>query len=419
MPQPAIAILTIGSELLDGRVQDTNANFAARKFAEQGLRVSHFLSCDDRLTDIDAALQYLTAGCDLIVISGGLGPTTDDLTREAVAAFDGLELVMDPALLSALQERYRQRQRTFDPSNAKQASRPQGATAVPNPIGTAAGFDLKTKHGKRLISLPGVPQEFELMFNAYALPLSAKLFVTATPKRSVIFKVFGLPESTVGERVAALNIPHSISVSYRACFPEIHVKLSGEISAEDLKELQTSAITAVGADAVYSCEPESTLDSTLHALLLERKLTVAVAESCTAGLLGYLLTNGAGSSRFFLGGVQTYSNQLKQSLLEVPESMLAQHGAVSHEVARAMAAGARQNLGSDVALSVTGIAGPDGGTPEKPVGTFFVGLAEAQTVRSFAHHFPFSRERVRIYAAHTAMDTLRRHLLGLKIRGDV
>ena len=416
----SVAVLSTGSEITDGRVHERNGHYAARRCAECGIALQHLLVCDDRPESIAASLDFLLGSADFLIVSGGIGPTSDDLTREAVSAYTGSELALDEQVLAEMKEKYAARRRDFDPSNNKQALMPRGAVQIPNPQGTAAGFRLRCGAcdgaPRCIFVLPGVPFEFEEMFEQSVLPFILNEAGDRRQLRTSGFRVFGVPESVIGSRVAGCGLPREIVVSYRAAFPEVHVLLKTEAPAIPLNELCSSAIQAVGNEFVVSRDVQAGLERVVHGLLCARSMTISVAESCTAGMVGALLTRHAGSSRFFVGGELAYANEVKEQRLGVARETLQQCGAVSYETASEMAAGARRCFGTDVALSITGISGPDGEVAGKPVGTFYVGFADAARIASYRFFFASERGRAREYEAFTALDVLRRHLLGLPIR---
>jgi nicotinamide-nucleotide amidase len=411
------SIVITGSELLDGRVLDTNSNFLAKQCSQLGLTLRGIYTCDDGIDEIKRCLEFAAQGVELVIVSGGLGPTSDDLTRDALAALAGQPLYQDPQVLERLIERYRKRGRTFDPSNARQALFPQTAQILANSVGTAAGFALEFGAPIRtvFISLPGVPRELYAMWSEVVLPLLEQRFGKLTAIPTICFQTFGLPESNVGSRVEGCALPESVKVSYRAAFPEVHVSLSSTaITQTELAQHAQAAMEAVGSEFVFSRQAGQGLAQLLHALLVQRKQTLAVAESCSAGLLASSLAEIAGASEFLVGGTIAYANHVKTKALGVPVQLLEQYGAVSAEVASQMARAAREYHQADFGISITGVAGPGGGTSEKPVGLFYVGIADAAGgLRAVRYFFPNTRSYVRRYAVHCAMDVLRRHLLGL------
>lgn len=406
------AILISGNEILDGRVIDTNSNLLSARLTQLGALVSEIATLPDDPAVLIAALKRLSQRNRIVFISGGLGPTKDDWTREIVAQSLNRQLVKEQSVVDAIRSYFASRGRVMSPNNEKQALFPEGSTIIKNSKGSAPGFYIEGFEQTLIIALPGIPWELEAMLEETVLGLVKSTLPFAGRIERRLFRVFGLPESEVGQRVEKCNLPDEVTISYRVAFPEIQVTISAA-NAESLLADSSTKITAAleGERYVFSNDHNTPLEVVIHRLLIESKLTLAVAESCTGGLLGGLLTKTPGSSSYFLGGIQSYSNQLKSSLLAVPDSLIRQHGAVSSEVATAMALGAKQVCGSSLALSITGIAGPDGGTAEKPVGTFFVALAtERGDVRSEKFFYPTSRERIRTYACWCALNILREHL---------
>ncbi|MCB0344440.1 MAG: CinA family nicotinamide mononucleotide deamidase-related protein [Bdellovibrionales bacterium] len=410
---PKAAILSIGGEILDGRIQDTNANRFIRALNTIDIPVVNILSCPDDIIQINDSLRFLFLNCDIVLTCGGLGPTTDDLTREAVAEFTGGNLELNSTAENALSAYFERKQRRFDETNRKQAYIPSGSQLINNEIGSAPGFSIN-HNGKLIVSLPGVPRELSLMLKDSVLPLLLSLYPDKQPLHSEILRLFGLPEAAVGGIIERASLKPSTKVSYRATFPEIQLRLLSSSSAE-VQEAAKIAAREIGEEYVFSRSLDESFPAVLHRLAVESGSTIAVAESCTGGMLGSLLTQNSGSSAFFHGGVISYSNELKQILLGVKNKTLSQFGAVSHQTAREMARGARTNARTAIGVSISGIAGPDGGSEEKPVGTFYVGHStEAETV-SYRFFFSGEREAIRRFAAFAAMDTMRRHLLSLPI----
>jgi nicotinamide-nucleotide amidase len=414
--QTPVSILCTGSEILDGRIDDSNSRFLIQALEELGVHAGQILACRDDIASIRKSIEFLLSHSRLLIISGGLGPTSDDVTREAVAEFAGHPLYLDAQALTDLKDLYQRRKRNFDSSNTKQAQFPQGSVVLKNPVGTAAGFRLDAGAGKQIFVVPGVPHELKRMFNDHIAPIIRHEFGTATAQPSRYLHVFGLPESKVGELVERNPVPPGISISYRAHYPEIIIKISSDDASAPVAEFTEHAKEAIGKDFIFSELPEQTFDQALHSLLSEKGKTIALAESCTGGLLGSLLTSNPGSSKYFLGGVIAYSNEIKSSQLHVPRDLIDSKGAVSVEVAECMAKGARDVFSSDLGVSITGIAGPEGGSTEKPVGTFFVGFASHDRTQAFHCFAAASRNMLRTFASFTALDIVRRYLLGYDLR---
>ena len=410
----SVSILATGSELLDGRVVDTNSNFVAKELSERGLKLRRVLTVDDDMGELVAGLRELAAVSDLIITSGGLGPTTDDLTRDAVASFFGVSLAEDPEGRKHLEEFYRKRNRPIDTNNLKQALLPIGSTIIPNEVGTAPGFIASRQGGPTVCSLSGVPREFKSMFMATVRPLIEAKTHGVEALHRVTLKTFGLPESTVGKLVEGIGLPEDVVVSYRAAFPEVHVVLKAPQSVS-LEAHAEAARNAIGKSFIYTEDPSATLGSALHHLLLGHGETLATAESCTGGMISEIVTRTPGSSATFKGGVVAYDNSIKEGLLHVAHETLVTHGAVSAETVREMAEAARTRCGATIGVSVSGVAGPGGGTPEKPVGTFFIGISTASHSFQVQSLYVSERTNVRMYAAYVALDLVRRTVLRMPL----
>lgn len=411
------AFLAIGDEIVGGLTTDTNSGFIAGELREVGVEpVCGFAVRDDE-DDIVRALRQATAAAELVVCTGGLGPTADDLTTACVARFAGRELVLDDASLAAMEERFRDRGMEMPPNNRKQALFPAGAEIIPNPNGTAPGFicpvdvDGRTRH---VACFPGVPRETRHMVAASLVPWVAAR-QSATRFLSRTFSTVGLAESRLDELLAGAIAPDEARVAFRASFPRMYVRLTVQgAPGEDLEGRMDALEARVHARlgrAVYAVGDEG-MEETVGRMLRERGLTLAVAESCTGGRIGDRITDVPGSSEYFLLGVATYADGAKTSVLGVPPETLAAHGAVSTETAEAMAAGVRRISGAAVGLATTGIAGPGGGTAEKPVGTVCIGLAWEGG--SWSRRFDLGargRDWIKATTAQMALDTLRRWML--------
>jgi len=405
-------VLSIGTELTRGEIVNTNAAWLAERLTEIGLDVAGIETIADDPAVIVATLERLSQGAALVVSTGGLGPTTDDITSASVARWLGVKQVRDAAVLAALEQRLARYGRALTASNAQQADFPEGATILDNPHGTAPGFSV-LRGGCRLSFMPGVPREMRPMFDSFVAPAAAAAVRGA--QHQVRLRCFGVPESLLNDKLAGLEAELGISVGYRAHFPEVQIKLlarAGDAAAarERAEAARVEARQRLGG-AVYA-EGERDLPSLVSELLRGRQQTLSLAESCTGGLVSSLLTQHSGASDFLLGGVVSYHNQVKIEQLGVNPDSLAAHGAVSPEVAKEMAEGARARFRSDLALSLTGIAGPSGGTAEKPVGLVYFALASAQGTRVESvtvRNRP--REGVQLYSAWAALDLIRQHLL--------
>jgi nicotinamide-nucleotide amidase len=404
------AVLCIGTELTRGELVNSNASWLAESLTRIGLEVTAVDCVDDDRGRIEAYLRRLSAEHQVLVCTGGLGPTTDDITTECAARVAGVGLVRDAESLRGIEALLTRFGRKMATSNAKQADFPAGARILPNPNGTAPGFLVRLGSAAAYF-MPGVPTEMKAMFDASIAPdLSA---LVSEPRRQIVLRCFGLPESEVNDRLAGIESLYGVTIGYRASLPEIEVKvLAQAASSEAALEVARRAADDVRArlgDHVYG-EGFGSLPEHVGALLGERGQTLAIAESCTAGLAAELFTRTPGSSRYFLGGAVVYANSAKTELLGVPAELIAEHGAVSAPVARAMAEGVRQRLGADFGLAFTGIAGPDGGTPQKPVGLVHWALASAAGTELRERVFVGGRLDIRRRAAFAGFDLLRRNL---------
>jgi competence/damage-inducible protein CinA-like protein len=412
------AILSTGDELTTGRTLDTNANFIADKLVAAGLDVTAIIVVGDYPERITWAWHAAIRQADVIISTGGLGPTADDLTTETLAQVAGRKLILDQDVADRIRRMFEAMGRVMPENNLKQAQFPEGAGILPNALGTAPGFrlDLQTEHGLRhLIVLPGVPREMKPMIEEQVLPWIEQARGTNEVYLSHVFQTFGISESALDELVAGCVAPDEGRIAFRAAFPQISVRLTvhGPPAAvpRRLEELAARLRERIGTFA-YG-EGDTTMEAVVGTLLKERGLTLGLAESCTGGLVGHRLTNVPGSSDYLKGGIVAYSNEIKQQSLGVRAETLRQHGAVSEETAEEMAAGARRVLGTDLGLAITGIAGPDGGTPDKPVGTVCFALAAADVVHKRRYQLWGTRDWVKLLSSQVALDWVRRYLLGL------
>ncbi len=406
-------ILAIGNELLDGSLADTNTARLAGLLRARGLAVHRGQTVPDEPDAIVAALAHAAARSDLVLVTGGLGPTEDDLTVEAAAAFAGVPLETDQAILDALKERYAARGFPFTPNNAKQARLPRGAVALHNAAGTAPGVRLEHA-GATFFFFPGVPREVQRLAEDHLLPW-LEAHAPVRPVESRVFKTFGKTESQVATLLEPLPRDPRVHVAYRAHFPEIRLTLHATDADADARRALLDDLTRhvrrLLGPLIFSERPGDTMASVVARALSARGLTLATAESCTGGLLASLLTDVPGASAWFIEGAVTYANESKLRRLGVDPALLQRHGAVSEAVARAMAQGQRAATGADLAVAVTGIAGPTGGTEDKPVGTVHLALASAEGTTHLHRRFPFDRGRNRLASAWAAMELVRRAVL--------
>ena len=425
-------ILTIGDEVMRGEIVDSNKSLLAQRLLGLDIECHYQSSVRDDRSDMRDALLRAVSRSDILLVAGGLGPTRDDITAEVLAETFERPLFLDEGSLETIREFFRRVGREMSDTNRKQALFPAGAEVLPNPVGTAPGFAFE-QSGCQVFCLPGVPRELSLMMDAQVLPrIERRLEASggATRVRARLLRTFGIGESSLEAELRDVARGEGAELAFRTAFPDNYLRVfaRGRSIAEADARIETVVKTVHErlGDLVYG-EGDETLAAVAGRLLRERGHSVAVAESCTGGLLAERLTSVPGSSAWFLGGVVAYANSAKQALLGVPEALLREHGAVSEPVARAMAAGARERFGADVGVATTGIAGPDGGTAEKPVGLVHVAIAWAGGVSRrgadaggcHADRFVFAleRERHRVLTAQVGLDWIRRLLLGRELVG--
>jgi nicotinamide-nucleotide amidase len=406
-------IIAIGSELLTPYRLDTNSLFLTDELNRLGIRVVYKNVVGDSLEDMRTCFSTALLRADLIVASGGLGPTDDDRTRDAVAEVLGRKLHLNDEVLQKIQERFRRYHRAMPDINARQAMVPEGATILPNSRGTAPGLWLE--HDAHIVVLlPGVPIELQSIFETEVKPRLARLNHDERLFTRDL-RITGLPESEVEQRVRPLYALYPDTETTILAAPtgiQLHPRIWSRDAAKAeklLDEIVDRMALALG-EHLFSTHGE-TLEEVVARVLVENHATIAVAESCTGGLLAERLTHVAGSSNYFLGGVVCYSNELKTAFVDVPPAMIESKGAVSSEVALALASGIRHRTGATIGVGITGIAGPTGGTPEKPVGLVHIAIADERGAREHAIRFPGDRERIRLYATQTALDIVRRYFL--------
>ncbi len=413
-----IDIITIGNELLNGDLADTNTQRFAKSLRKLGLFVGAAQTVVDRVDDIVGAFALAASRSDAVLVSGGLGPTSDDLTLECAARFAGVDLVTHAPTVTRLNERFAARGLRMTDNNLRQAQVPAGADVFDNPVGTAPHVQLQVGT-TRFFFFPGVPSELERLVADYLLPWLGE-HAPVRRYRSKVFKTFGKTESGVatllepGGAAQGIRTDPRMHIAYRAHFPEIQVSLHvdepDEGEAERLLEEAAAFVRTTLSDVIFSERSDMGLVEVVAQRLIERGETLSLAESCTGGLVAKLCTDLPGSSQWFTEGFVTYANAAKVGRLGVDPATIENEGAVSEAVARAMAEGARRVAGTDWALSLTGIAGPDGGRPDKPVGTVHMALAGPAGVTHLMRRFPFDRDKNRLVAAYQVFDMLRRAL---------
>jgi len=408
-------LLTIGSELVSGATINTNAAYLARRLGDAGIRCDRQVAVGDAPGPLAAALRDALARARLVVVTGGLGPTFDDITMAAIADVTGRRLRYVPRAAETIRRFYSRRHRVLQQAALRQAYLPEGGRALHNPIGTAPGLWLASG-GRIIVALPGVPSEMRAMTERQVLPRLRRLR-GRQPLESRTLRTVGLVELSIERVLRTLAIPSTVQVGLYPNVRMVDVRLTATgttVSAAQrvLDRLERALRRALGP-AVYGTGDE-TLEAVVGRLLAGQRKTLALAESCTGGLLAHRITNVPGSSRYLRGGVVAYHDDLKRGCLGVPPGVLARSGAVSAPVVRAMAAGVRRLADADVALAVTGIAGPSGATSRKPVGLVYIGLADRRRTLTQRCRFFGDRETVKFQAAQTALDWLRRYLLSAR-----
>jgi nicotinamide-nucleotide amidase len=425
-----IELLNTGSELMLGRVLNTHQQWLCRRLADLGYVVTRQVAVPDTARDIQSAVSEALGRAELVLVTGGLGPTSDDLTRDLIAQLLGKKLRLDEAVLDHIRKRFAARKLPMPKNNEVQALVPEGAVVLSNPNGTAPGLALKIEsHTGRdgrppvptspirtawLILLPGPPRELRPMFDTLVVPLLQREFPLDAPFVCRTLRTSGIAESLVQEKIASplgALVADGLEIGYCARSGQVDVRLSarGTGGEKIVREAEAIVQEILGVQ-IYGFDDE-TMEVVVVRLLTEQKKTLALAESCTGGGLAHRVTNVPGASAVFLGGLVTYSNEMKQGFLGVRAETLAAHGAVSAAVAREMAEGTRRQTGADYVIAITGIAGPGGGTAEKPVGTVFIGLAGAFGTVVEHRLNSVERETFKEVTAGQALEMLRTRLI--------
>ncbi|MBN2160046.1 MAG: CinA family nicotinamide mononucleotide deamidase-related protein [Spirochaetes bacterium] len=407
-----VTVLSTGSELLYGRTADTNSRFISGRIFPLLMRVRMHMAVGDDIEDLEGAMRHALEISDILIVTGGLGPTDDDNTIAALGKIFGFQVVVDGASRERMQAFFDAMGMIMSDRDLKIAEVPAGARVLPNTNGLAPGFIMRAG-GRIIIAMPGVPREMREMMDLSVLPfLRDECGIPL--RKSAVFRVVGMKESEINETIVTMGVPlETVDWGITAGEGIATVTIAGKkVDLADPDGIVSGARRAFGGrflEHPYE-RPE---DEVMH-LLRSRRMTVSFAESCTGGMISKRLTDVPGSSDVFVGGVVAYSNRVKVSHLNVSEESLSMAGAVSEEVASEMAAGIRTALGSDIGVSTTGIAGPGGGTDEKPVGTVWFGLADLSGVRTFSRRISGDRERVRAFASLAAIEYLRAYLRELK-----
>ncbi|MXX96346.1 MAG: competence/damage-inducible protein A [Rhodothermaceae bacterium] len=394
MTQLIASIVTVGDELLVGQVVDTNASYLAAELTRLGISVSYSLTVADDQEAIKAAIEDGVRRCDLTLVTGGLGPTPDDLTREAAAAFTGSPLTVDPTILAAIERHFASLGRSVPSGSERVASVPGGFEILPNSKGTAPGLWHRGANGSVVVLLPGVPHEMKAIFSDHVIPRIMQMDGRAEIAQRTI-KTAGVGETLLQSKIESIShlLEPDLQIAYLPGAYSVRVRLTirGNDAGERLDAAEKFIRAKLGS--VIFGQDDDTLESILGSLLRNKGMTIAVAESCTGGSVLDRLTDVPGSSDYVMGGVIAYSNLVKQHHLDVDVDILDQFGAVSEPVAVQMAEGVRTCFGSDIGLSVTGIAGPSGGTAGKPVGLVWIGYADAHEAWAVKHQFGQDRDR--------------------------
>ena len=407
-------VISVGTELLLGQIVDTDAAYLSKLLPQFGIDLHYRVTVGDNEPRLADALRLALSRADVVFTIGGIGPTMDDLTKETVAHVLGDEMVLHEESAERLRAFFAARGIDMPEANLKQALVPRRGKVLPNPLGTAPGAAFETD-GKVVIVLPGPPREFIEMVDSQVMPYLRELVgESASVIRSRVLRIAGLGESSVADMVNDLLGGSNPTVAPLASLGEVHLRITAKAEsiaeADMMIDEMDGKLSAILGNSIFGRDDES-LERVVVRMLTERALTLAVAESCTGGLVANRITDVSGSSAAFVVGFVAYSNQAKKELLGLDEQLLSKHGAVSEQTARAMAEGARRVSGADVAISVTGIAGPTGGTAAKPVGLVYMALSAVDGTIAFEHRFSGSRMDIKLRASQAALNMLRMYLL--------
>lgn len=412
-----VELINTGSELMLGRVLNTHQQWLCRRLADLGYVVSRQIAVPDTGRDIQTATREALSRADLIITTGGLGPTSDDITRDLIAELLGKKLQEDPAIVRHIEQYFAARKRPMPPSTRVQAMIPQGAIVLPNPNGTAPGLAIKTDQQptRWLIMLPGPPRELRPMFDVSVVPLLKREMPLAGEHICRTLRTTGIGESSAEEKIGELLKPlvkDGLELGYCARIGQVDIRLAGrgEKGARLVEHAERIVREQLGR-YVFG-ENDDELESVIVRLLTSHKQTLALAESCTGGGIANRITNTPGASAVLLASLVTYANAAKEQFAAVRSETIAANGAVSEAVAKEMAEGTRKRTGADYALSVTGIAGPGGGSDMKPVGTVFIALASSRGTIAVRQFNPFDRETFKNVTSTQALELLRQHVTG-------
>ena len=406
-------IISIGSEILRGQITDTNANFIAKKLVELGIDLEHISVVSDNPESLLSTLKLAFQRSDLIITTGGLGPTEDDITYQTIARTLNLKLIKYPEAEENLKKILKKINKRISPSNLKQVYLPEGAKIIINQYGTAPAMILE-KDNKIICSFPGVPHEMKNLIEENLIPYLKEKFPPSMIKKSKILKITGLGESSVNELIRDyMNKQTNFSFGIYANPEDIQVQVTTQAPTEkEVEKLLQSSInqlTKILGNYIYGSD-EETIEEVVGNLLKTKKLKLAIAESCTGGMLGEMITRIPGSSEYFQGGVISYNTKVKEDLLKVPSEVIKKYGEVSVQVARIMAEEVRRCCHSDIGISITGIAGPGGATEKKKVGLVYMALADGKKTITQKHQLFGNRQLIRLRAARRALNLLRNYL---------
>jgi nicotinamide-nucleotide amidase len=430
LQNPIVELINTGSELMLGRVLNTHQQWLCRQLADLGYIVTRQVAIADTGADIETAVREALGRADLVITTGGLGPTSDDITRDLIAKLLGKDLREDASVLAEITAFFAARKRPMPERTAVQAQVPEGAVVLHNAHGTAPGLAMEVRPNpfrpaaspSWLVMLPGPPRELRPMFTGAVVPLLQRALPLPAAFVCRTLRTTGIGESVVQQKIAPplqAAVDGGLELGYCARPGQVDVRLAArQANGAELVASAEATVREILDHRIYGVDEEE-LETVIVRMLTERKQTLALAESCTGGNIAHRITNVPGASAVLLAGLVTYSNQAKQKFLGVRTESLMEFGAVSEAVAREMAAGVRDETGADYALSVTGIAGPGGGTPEKPVGTVYIGLASSVGVVVEANMNPYDRETFKQVTTQQALDLLRRAMDGVGRAGRV
>ncbi len=415
-----VEIITTGEEVLSGQIVDTNAAWLSQFFEERGVTVARRVTVGDRLDDLAACFRERSRFADVIVVNGGLGPTSDDMSAEAAARALDEPLVEFPQWIEVLEAKYRAMSREMAPANRKQAQLPRSATLIDNPVGTACGFSIKLEDCV-LYFTPGVPSEFKKMIRDQVFPNMRERFRLDGVSLLKRLHCFGVAESRLANTLQPLAMPPGVALGFRAHLPTIEIKVmgrgsDGEALQRGVDQVAQAIRDQLGENLVF--EDDRSIERDIQEAMIARGYTLALAESCTGGMVSAQLVDIPGSSAYLDRAYVTYSNRAKTEMIGVPAEVIEEKGAVSLETAQAMARGAQRAAGVSHALAITGVAGPGGGTPDKPVGTVGFALAALDELHAQIIRLPpWGRGNIRRISAMAALDMLRRWLNDLPVFG--